>query len=197
MSDDKDNKTIYIQNPFILNLQSNIKNQTIIIGAPQDEDAKEDGAAGNDLNNTDDPAAAFVERVKAIMTEAAKNNGKRMTNNARGNTTIYTCNVDDKGFAAVMDKLLEENRAEIEAYLGGANANVAVKIKYVAPFIGHIHSTHRYTPEQMPNTEFKDAFEAFYGNGDTAVNKMTEKYPSDEAKKLHKAVDIIMIQLQK
>ena len=187
----------YVENEFGTIESGGIGIQINQYGAPQEEGEKEDASGDGDLNNADDPAVAFVKRVKDIMLAAAENNGKRMMNNARGNTVTYTYNVDGEGFCAVMDKLLEDNRVEIVAYLDGANAKDAVRIKYVAPFIGHVHSKHRYSPDQMPNLAFKDAFEVFYKNGNYAVNKMSDKYPSDEAQKLYRAVDIIMIQLQK
>lgn len=199
MSKDNDKQNIYNQLAYILNYKPHIENQTNNFGTPPQDNP--DRNTNDDLQESgkDDvtPAEAFVERVKDIMLAAAENNGKRMMNNARGNTVTYTYNVDGEGFCAVMDKLLEDNRAEIVAYLDGANAKDAVRIKYVAPFIGHVHSKHRYSPEQMPNLAFKDAFEVFYKNGNNAVNKMSDNHPSDEAKKLYRAVDIIMIQLQK
>lgn len=138
------------------------------------------------------PAEHFVERVKHIMLKAEDDNGTEKRITARGNGGTYTYNVDGKGFVKVMDELLACHDREIKDYLGSATAKQAIAIKYVAPFIGMVIDTHLYTPSQMPKTDMKEVFETVYGKNTSAVSKMSDKHPSEEAKKLYETTQKIM-----
>ncbi|MBR4230256.1 MAG: hypothetical protein IKR83_06055 [Bacteroidales bacterium] len=140
----------------------------------------------NDEGNT--PVELFVEKVKHIMLKAEDDNGTIKENTSRGNITTYTYNVDGKGFALVMDELLEKHEKELKEYLKGATTKTATNIKHVAPFIGVVIDTKLYTPQDMPKNAFQDVFEVVYGKGTSAVSKMSDKHPSDEAKKLYEIV---------
>ena len=138
------------------------------------------------------PAKHFVEQVKHIMLKAEDDNGTEKRITARGNGGIYTYNVDGKGFVKVMDELLACHEKEIKDYLGSATAKQAISIKYVAPFIGMVLDTHLYTPSQMPKTDMKEVFETVYGKNTSAVSKMSDKHPSEEAKNLYETAQKIM-----
>lgn len=126
------------------------------------------------------------------MLRAEKDNGKQKQNNSRSYTITYIYNVDGKGFGKVMDELLANYEYIIKDYLDGATAETAVSIKYVAPFIGYVLDTHLYSAEKMPKNEFKDVFVAVYGKGTSAVSKMSDKNPSNEAVVLYKTAKEIM-----
>ena len=138
------------------------------------------------------PAEVFAERVKEIMLKAEQDNGQRKDNNARSYTTTYTYHVDGKGFGLVMDELLADYEHVINGYLNGATAETAGTIKYVCPFIGYILDTHLYSADKMPKNEFKKVLEQVYGKGTSAVAKMSDKNPSNEAEVLYKTAKEIM-----
>ena len=139
-----------------------------------------------------EPADVFVNRVKAIMMEAEKDNGKQKQNNSRSYTTTYIYNVDGKGFCKVMDELLANYDYLIIDYLKGASAETAGSIKYVCPFIGYVLDTHLYSSAKMPKNEFKKVLQVVYGKGTSAVSKMSDKNPSNEAEVLYKTAKEIM-----
>ena len=139
-----------------------------------------------------DPAVAFVERVKEIMLKAEKDNGKQKQNNSRSYTITYIYNVDGKGFCKVMDELLTNYEYVIKDYLKGATAETACSIKYVCPFVGYVIDTHLYSAAKMPKNEFKKVMQAVYGKGTSAVSKMSDKNPSNEAEVLYKTAKEIM-----
>ena len=196
MSKDDDKKRVSNQFAWILNYQPTIEHQHIHMG----HQAVEDESVGEEVEFEEedeekemiDPAVAFVERVKDIMLRAEKDNGKQKQNNSRSYTTTYIYNVDGKGFGKVMDELLANYEYIIKDYLDGATAETAVSIKYVAPFIGYVLDTHLYSAEKMPKNEFKDVFVAVYGKGTSAVSKMSDKNPSNEAVVLYKTAKEIM-----
>lgn len=127
---------------------------------------------------------SFVDTVKFIIKTAEKDNGKEKPIKARGKGGTYIYNVDGDGFCDVMDDLLLTHEKELADYLAGASADTATNIKYVAPFIGSILDTHCFTHKDMPKNAFQEAFESVYGKGTSAVSKMSDKNPSEEAKKL-------------
>lgn len=139
-----------------------------------------------------DPAVVFVERVKEIMKKAEKDNGKQKQNNSRSYTTTYIYYVDGKGFCKVMDELLTNYKYVIKDYLKGATAETACSIKYVCPFIGNVLDTHLYSAAKMPKNEFKKVMQTIYGKGTSAVSKMSDKNPSNEAEVLYKTAKEIM-----
>ncbi len=134
----------------------------------------------------------FVERVKRIMLKAEDDNGTMKENNSRKQPVQYKYNVDGKGFCEVMNDLLLTHEKELSDYLDGATIETAVSIKYVAPFVGFVLDTHLYTPEMMPKNTFTEAFKFVYGENTSAVAKMSDKNPSEEAKKLFAVTREIM-----
>lgn len=147
------------------------------------QDAAQEAPA-NPPEKPEDPAKAFVDRVKLIMKNAEKDNGKEKPIKARGNGGTYIYNVDGDGFCDVMDDLLLTHGGELAAYLAGTKAETATSIKYVAPFIGFILDTHCFTHKDMPKNAFQEALESVYGEGTSAVLKMSDKHPTEVAQKL-------------
>lgn len=139
-----------------------------------------------------EPSVSFVERVKFIMLKAEKDNGKHKQNNSRSYATTYIYNVDGKGFCMVMDELLAKYEYLIKDYLKGATSETAGSIKYVCPFIGYVLDTHLYSAAKMPKNEFKKVMQSVYGKGTSAISKMSDRNPSNEADVLYKTVKEIM-----
>ena len=139
-----------------------------------------------------EPAVIFVKRVKEIMLMAEKDNGKQKQNNSRSFITTYIYNVDGKGFGKVMDELLANYDYVLKDYLKGTTAETAGSIKYVCPFIGYVLDTHLYSAAKMPKNEFKKVMQIVYGKGTSAVSKMSDKNPSNEADILYKTAKEIM-----
>lgn len=131
----------------------------------------------------------FVDRVKQLMTMAAEQNNVMKALTTRGHEDTYLYNVDARGVSQLMDELLAGHETLISNYLGGATDVTANSIKYVAPFIGFLLDTHNFTPAKMPKKDFIDVFKKIYGNNTSAVLKMSNKYPSDEAKILFEATE--------
>ena len=156
--------------------------------SPQTEEGEGTSSEKEDI----DPAVVFVERVKEIMLKAEKDNGKQKQNNSRSYSTTYIYHVDGKGFGKVMDELLANYNYEIKDYLKGATVETAGSIKYVCPFIGFVLDTHLYSAAKMPKNEFKKVMQTVYGKGTSAVSKMSDKNPSNEADVLYKTAKEIM-----
>ena len=197
--DDNDiQQTVNNQFAWILNYQPTIKEQHIHIGnndAKRNDDEVAEVAKDNTATSPEndiDPAKAFVDRVKLIMKNAEKDNGKEKPIKARGNGGTYIYNVDGDGFCGIMDDLLLTHEKELADYLKGASADTATNIKYVAPFIGFILDTHYFTHKDMPKNAFQEAFESVYGEGTSAVSKMSDKEPPEENKKLFEVTQEII-----
>lgn len=197
--DDNDiQQTVNNQFAWILNYQPTIKEQHIHIGnndAKRNDDEVAEVAKDNTATSPEndvDPAKAFVDRVKLIMKNAEKDNGKEKPIKARGNGGTYIYNVDGDGFCGIMDDLLLTHEKELADYLKGASADTATNIKYVAPFIGFILDTHYFTHKDMPKNAFQEAFESVYGDGTSAVSKMSDKEPPEENKKLFEVTQEII-----
>ena len=134
----------------------------------------------------------FVERVKLLMNMAAKTNNTIKTLISRGHAEKYLYNVDTDGIDKLMDELLATHEATIKKYLGDATDATADTIKYVAPFIGFLLDTHLYTAAKMPKKELDGVFQKVYGSNTSAVLKMSNKYPSNEAKILFDATEKVI-----
>ena len=126
----------------------------------------------------------FEERVKQIMKKAEDDNGVKKTTSPRGHETTYIYNIDSKGVCDVIDDLHQLHRKELLDYLADATEKTADSITYVSPFIGFILGTNCFSHKDMPNTELSDAFKFYYGEKTSAVSKMSNKHPTEVAKKL-------------
>ena len=134
----------------------------------------------------------FVERVKLLMNMAAEQNNTQKKLVSRGHADSYLYNVDAVGIGLLMDELLATYETTIKNYLGDATDATADTVKYVAPFIGFLLDTHLYTAAKMPKKELDGVFRKVYGNNTSAVLKMSNKYPSDEAKNLFDATEKVI-----
>ncbi len=200
----EENQQLAIQQfAMIWNYNAHVEHQhNYYNGKPMTDDAKfeevKDSPQTEESEGTStereeiDPAVVFVERVKDIMLKAEKDNGKQKQNNSRSYTTTYIYHVDGKGFGKVMDELLTNYEYVIKDYLEGATAETAGSIKYVCPFIGFVLDTHLYSAAKMPKNEFKEVMQTVYGKGTSAVSKMSDKNPSNEADVLYKTAKEIM-----
>ena len=134
----------------------------------------------------------FVERVKLLMNMAAEQNNILKKLVSRGHADSYLYNVDAVGIGLLMDELMATYETTIKNYLGDATDATADTVKYVAPFIGFLLDTHLYTAAKMPKKELDGVFRKVYGNNTSAVQKMSNKYPSDEAKNLFDATEKVI-----
>lgn len=131
----------------------------------------------------------FVDRIKQLMTMAAEQNNVMKPLSTRGHNDTYLYHVDAEGVSVLLDELLVTQEALISNYLGDATDVTASSIKYVAPFIGFLLDTHRFTHAKMPKKAMNDVFKKIYGSNTSAVSKMSKKYPSDEARNLFEATE--------
>ncbi len=147
---------------------------------------------GTKTKDNADLAHDFVERIKLLMKSAAESNNTYKTLTSRGHSEKYLYSVDAEGVCKLMDDLLATRETVICDYLADATKTTATSIKYVAPFIGFLLDTHVYTPEKMPKKELEVVFQKIYGSRTSAVAKMSNKFPSDEAQNLFNATSEIM-----
>jgi len=131
----------------------------------------------------------FVDRIKQLMTMAAEQNNVMKPLSTRGHNDTYLYHVDAEAVSMLLDELLVTQEALISNYLGDATDVTASSIKYVAPFIGFLLDTHRFTHAKMPKKAMNDVFKKIYGSNTSAVSKMSIKYPSDEARNLFEATE--------
>lgn len=161
---------------------------------PADEPQNdEQEAPANPPEKPADPAKAFVDRVKLIMKNAEKDNGKEMPIKARGNGGVYTYNVEGTTFGIVMDKIIECHKDSIANYLDGANAKKAVMMKYVCPFLGAILDAHLFTPTQMEKNDLEEALNSVFGPGSSASTKLSAEHLSDSGQYL---IELVKVELK-
>jgi hypothetical protein len=80
------------------------------------------------------PADVFVNRVKAIVKEAAKKNGETIPAKPRGQVGEYVFFVDGERIVKMMDDLRRNHETKINEFLCSTSKYDGVMI--VAPFIG-------------------------------------------------------------
>ena len=143
---------------------------------------------GEPHNGGDSPIDLIVQRAKDIMKEAEKDNGKEKPITARGNGGTYTYNIEGKAFGKAMDKLLSNYKDCLKDYLEDANADMAVRIKYVGPFLGAVLDTHLFSPSSLQKIDLEPAFNTYYGEGSSAVTKLN---PNKLSKSGYKLIEIL------
>jgi len=163
------------------------------MGHPDELQNDEQEAPANPPEDSDDPVKAFVDRVKLIMKNAEKDNGKEKPIKARGNGGTYIYNVEGTLFGIVMDKIFESYRDSIADYLDGASAKKAVSMKYVCPFIGAILNGHLFTPPKMEKKDLEEALDSVYSAGSSASTKLSAKNLSESGKYL---VELMKVELK-
>lgn len=128
----------------------------------------------------DSKGVNFVDRVKAIMCNAAMKNGQLINSNARGHAGVYTFYVDFEAFCAGMDKLQSVHEGELKEYLGGTNRNV--QVTKVCHFIGHVVRMRVINDSSLQLSDLAFAFEEYYGNKETVKRKLSSKSLSPQEK---------------
>ena len=128
------------------------------------------------------PADVFVNRVKAIVMEAAKKNGQTVKTNTRAWQGEYVFFVDGKRIAKMMDDLRKNYEAKINEFLSVASKYDGVMI--VAPFIGRLLQIEELRARDLQRTDMDFAFAPYYNNAASAVKRMSDKLESAEANML-------------
>ena len=128
------------------------------------------------------PADVFVNRVKAIVTEAAKKNGETIKTNTRAWQGEYVFFVDGRRIAKMMDDLRKNYEAKINEFLSITSKYDGVMI--VAPFIGKLLQMKELRARDLQFTDLEFAFAPYYNKPASAVKRMSDKLDSAEANML-------------
>ena len=128
------------------------------------------------------PADVFVNRVKDIVTRAARKNGETIPANPRGLAGEYTFFVDGGRIAKMMDDLRKNHEAKINEFLCCTSTYDGVMI--VAPFIGRLLQMEELRARDLQLTDLEFAFSPYYTNTASAVKRMSTKLDSAEANML-------------
>ena len=128
------------------------------------------------------PADVFVNRVKDIVTRAARKNGETIPANPRGLAREYTFFVDGGRIAKMMDDLRKNHEAKINEFLCCTSKYDGVMI--VAPFIGRLLQMEELRARDLQLTDLEFAFSPYYNNTASAVKRMSTKLDSAEANML-------------
>ena len=128
------------------------------------------------------PADVFVNRVKDIVTRAARKNGETIPANPRGLAGEYTFFVDGGRIAKMMDDLRKNHEAKINEFLCCTSKYDGVMI--VAPFIGRLLQMEGLRARDLQLTDLEFAFSPYYTNTASAVKRMSTKLESAEANML-------------
>lgn len=126
------------------------------------------------------PADVFVNRVKAIVKEAAKKNGETIPAKPRGQVGEYVFFVDGNRIVKMMDDLRKNHEAKINEFLSVTKKYDGVMI--VAPFIGGILKIEELRARDLQLTDLEFAFKPYYPNPASAVRRLSDKMDSAEAK---------------
>jgi hypothetical protein len=128
------------------------------------------------------PADVFVNRVKAIVTEAAKKNGETIKTNTRAWQGEYVFFVDGRRIAKMMDDLRKNYEAKINEFLSITSKYDGVMI--VAPFIGKLLQIDELRARDLQFTDLEFAFVPYYNRPSSAVKRMSDKLDTAEANML-------------
>jgi hypothetical protein len=128
------------------------------------------------------PADVFVNRVKAIVMEAAKKNGETIMTNTRAWQGEYVFFVDGKRIAKMMDDLRKNHETKINDFLGATRKYDGVMI--VAPFIGGILKIEELRSRDLQLRDLEFAFAPYYSKPASAVRRLSDKMDNAEAKML-------------
>ena len=128
------------------------------------------------------PADVFVNRVKAIVTEAAKKNGETIKTNTRAWQGEYVFFVDGQRIAKMMDDLRKNYEAKINEFLSITSKYDGVMT--VAPFIGKLLQMKELRARDLQFTDLEFAFAPYYNKPASAVKRMSDKLDTAEANML-------------
>jgi hypothetical protein len=147
-----------------------------------DETAEDNNAPKVKMKPDLPPADVFVNRVKAIVMEAAKKNGETIKTNTRAWQGEYVFFVDGRRIAKMMDDLRKNYEAKINEFLSITSKYDGVMI--VAPFIGKLLQIEELRARDLQFTDLEFAFVPYYNKPASAVKRMSDKLDSAEANML-------------
>ena len=189
---DKEKQTVYNQTAWILNYQPKIEHQHIHMGnqAANDDDdeyeevkeVKPQAEVKPKVKPDLPPADVFVNRVKAIVKEAATQNGQTIPAKPRGQVGEYVFFVDDERIVKMMDDLRKNHEAKINEFLSGTSKYDGVMT--VAPFIGRLLKMEELRARDLQLTDLEFAFAPYYNKPASAVRRLSDKMNSAEANML-------------
>jgi len=125
------------------------------------------------------PADVFVNRVMAIVKEAAKKNGETIPAKPRGQVGEYVFFVDSERIVKMMDDLRKNHEAKINEFLSGTKKYDGVMI--VAPFIGRLLKMEELRARDLQLTDLEFAFAPYYNKPASAVRRLSDRMDSAEA----------------
>lgn len=125
------------------------------------------------------PADVFVNRVKAIVKEAAKKNGETIPAKPRGQVGEYVFFVDGERIVKMMDDLRKNHETKINEFLSSTSKYDGVMI--VAPFIGKLLKMEELRAHDLQLTDLEFAFAPYYNKPASAVRRLSDKMDSAEA----------------
>lgn len=125
------------------------------------------------------PADVFVNRVKAIVKEAAKKNGETIPAKPRGQVGEYVFFVDGERIVKMMDDLRRNHETKINEFLCSTSKYDGVMI--VAPFIGKMLKMEELRARDLQLTDLEFAFAPYYNKPASAVRRLSDKMDSAEA----------------
>lgn len=128
------------------------------------------------------PADVFVNMVKAIVKEAATQNGKTIPAKPRGQVGEYVFFVDGERIVKMMDDLRKNYEKKIVDFLQPYQKCDGVTV--VAPFIGKLLDIEELRSKDLQKSDMAFAFVPYYNNGASAVKRMSDKLGSEAAKLL-------------
>ena len=147
-----------------------------------DETAEDNSAPKVKVKPDLPPADVFVNRVKAIVMEAAKKNGETIKTNTRAWQGEYVFFVDGRRIAKMMDDLRKNYEAKINEFLSITSKYDGVMI--VAPFIGKLLQIDELRARDLQFTDLEFAFVPYYNRPASAVKRMSDKLDTAEANML-------------
>lgn len=147
-----------------------------------DETAEDNSAPKVKVKLDLPPADVFVNRVKAIVMEAANKNGETIKTNTRAWQGEYVFFVDGRRIAKMMDDLRKNYEAKINEFLSITSKYDGVMI--VAPFIGKLLQIEELRARDLQFTDLEFAFVPYYNKPASAVKRMSDKLDSAEANML-------------
>ena len=147
-----------------------------------DETAEDNSAPKVKVKPDLPPADVFVNRVKAIVMEAAKKNGQTIKTNTRAWQGEYVFFVDGRRIAKMMDDLRKNYEAKINEFLSITSKYDGVMI--VAPFIGKLLQIDELRARDLQFTDLEFAFVPYYNRPASAVKRMSDKLDTAEANML-------------
>ena len=128
------------------------------------------------------PASRFVNRVKAIVMEAATKNGQKIVTNTRAWQGEYVFFVDGERIGRMMDDLMKNHKEKIVEFLRPYQKCDGVTV--VAPFIGKLLDMEELRARDLQKSDLDFAFAPYYNNGASAVKRMSDKLDSEAARML-------------